>query len=171
MGQPLRAPVLVPNEPILKRRQYRFRRRHTPHFYLVISALSFATLLCGMDVGAYVNGTVLGAEVAFVWTGITAIVVCAAYFWGFYLLMKGTIAESRLKVLVPHATVGTLSPLLYMLNVSIAFEDFSFRSEAAVSVVVAFFSLALLLVQFRMGRAVARVDPPRLLRMVPGSRS
>jgi|SRR5579884_833932 len=158
----LERPVFV--EPILKRKRYRFRRKHTPHFYLVTAALTCAALLAGLEGVDIASRSVTLGNVSFWLTCATALVVFAAYFYGFFLIMHRDIPASRMKVILPHAIVGTLSPLVYAMNVTIAFDDLGSRPVTGFAFGAALVSFFLLCGQYRMGRAVVKVDRPRILR-------
>lgn len=147
-----------------RRHVYRYRRRHTPHFYIVVSALSAAILVCGLHAIAYETQSVLMANVAFAGVVIAALAVFAAYFWGFYMLMSGHIPQKRLKILIPHAGVGTLSPLLYTLNISLALDGLGSQPVSLGMLCVSVLCLALLGLQFTMGRALVRTESLRLLK-------
>lgn len=146
------------------RKRYRFRRRHTPHYYLVITALSGAALVCVLKTAAYLTKSVILASISFGAVVFTALAVSVAFFWGFYMVMNGNIPVRRLRVLAPHAMLGVLSPLFYTLNISVALDSVGTQPESGLSLVTSFFCLGLLGIQFRMGRAVVRPEPIRLLR-------
>lgn len=146
------------------RRRYRYRRRHTPHFYIVIAALTSAAVVCVLNTIAFVSRSIEIANVAFAAIGVTTLIVCAAFFWGFYMLMSGNIPVKRLKVFLPHAGVGVLSPLLYTLNISIDLDGLGTQPLTGLALACGFACFALLCIQFTMGRAVVRPEPLRLLR-------
>ncbi len=156
-----------PSAEIPAAKRYHYHRRHTPHFYLVISALSCATGVCVLKGIAFVNRSVPLATFSFFAVLLTALVVSAAFFWGFTMVMNGNIPTRRLKVLLPHAALGVLSPLLYTLNVSVDYSSVGNAPIGALSLGISLFCLLLLCVQFRMGRAVVRPEPLRLLRGGP----
>jgi hypothetical protein len=145
------------------RRRYRYRRRHTPHFYIVVTALSGAAVVCVLNVIAYRSQSVEISNFAFAAVGVTTLVVFAAYFWGIFMLMSGRIPIRRLKVLVPHAAVGVLSPLLYTLNISADLDGLGTQPIGGLGVACGLCSFCLLCLQFAMGRAVVRTEPLRLL--------
>lgn len=166
MAQPLRRIEDAGFDPQRSaRRRFKFRRRHTPHFYLVVGAVAGASCLCLVDAVAYVlGGTALGV-VAFGMTLLASVLVFAAYFWGFFMVMNGNIPVARMKVFLPHAVVGTLSPLVYMLNVSLLFDTLGSGPLPGWALALAVLSLSLLAVQFLMGRRVVRVERPRVLKL------
>ena len=90
------------------RRRFKYWRRHTPHFYLALTAIAAASLLSLSDGIAFLIGGVVLCGIAFAMTGVTAIAVFSAYFWGFFMVMNGNIPLARIKVFIPHAVVGSL---------------------------------------------------------------
>lgn len=119
--------------------------------------------MCVLNSVAYASKSIGLAQVAFGAIVVTALVVFAAFFWGFFMIMNGHIPARRLKVLLPHGAVGVLSPLLYTINISVALDAVGREPVSMVSLVCGYASLALLSVQFTMGRAVVRTPPLRLL--------
>lgn len=156
----------VPPSPA--RRRYRYRRRHTPHFYIVSTGLSAAALVCVLDAIAFAVGSVVLANLAFVAVVIASLLVFIGYFWGFFMVMSGNIPVKRLKVLVPHAVVGTLAPLLYTINISLAIEGFDTQPVGAIAVLCSIVSFVVLCGQFVMGRAVVRPQPVHIVRKSVG---
>jgi hypothetical protein len=152
------------------RRRYRYHRRHTPHFYLVITSLSCAAVVCVLTTAAFAERSVLLTQVAFAAIVVTALVICAAFFWGFFMLMDGNIPAHRIRVLIPHAAVGVLSPLLYTLNIAAGLDGLGAASAGAVSVACSYASLGVLCIQFAMGRSVVRPEPLKGLRRIDTAR-
>jgi hypothetical protein len=114
---------------------------------------------------AFSLGGVVLSTAAFAMTGVAAIAVFSVYFWGFFMVMSGNIPLARIKVFLPHAAVGTLSPLVYMLNLSLLFDSIGSATFPGSSLTLAISSLALLGIQFVMGKRVVRVERPRLLKL------
>lgn len=146
------------------RRRYRYRRRHTPHYFFVLPAVSAAAGVCLLYWIAYLTRSIMLAEVAFAVVLLTALAVCVAYFWGFYMLMKGSIPQHRLKILIPHAGVGTLSPLLYTLNICFALDGLGSQPVTIWMLIISLLCLTLLGVQFTMGKALVRTGPLRVIK-------
>jgi hypothetical protein len=146
------------------RQRYRYRRRHTPHYYIVSTGISAAALVSLLNAIAYATRSIALANAAFVAVLFASLAVFTGYFWGFFMVMSGNIPVKRLKVLIPHAAVGTLAPLLYTLNVSIAVDGLGVRPVSMMSVVGSALSLILLCVQFVMGKAIVRPQPLRIVR-------
>lgn len=144
-------------------RRWRYWRRHTPHFYLVLLAVSCALLACGTTVVAYVGGGLTLGAVAVVTVGIATLTVSVAYFWGFFLLLSGQVPAHRFRVLLPHACVGTLSPLAFMLNFSLALDGLGRRPVSLWLAGLMSASVGLLGVQFAMGRAVVHRPRPHVV--------
>jgi hypothetical protein len=147
-----------------RKRRVRGRRRHTPHYYIVLSALSLAVIVCVLESVAYETKSIFLSEIAFVGVGLTTFVVSAAFFWGFYMAMSGNIPSHRLKVFLPHGAVGVLSPLLYTLNISVGLDALGTTPVGVWSVICSIGCLALLCIQFVMGKAVVRREPLRIVR-------
>jgi uncharacterized membrane protein len=147
-----------------RRRGYRYHRRHTPHFYIVVAALSAAAGVGALHAIAYRTQSILLADVAFAAVLVAALIVFLAYFWGFYMLMSGHIPKRRLKLLISHAGVGTLSPLLYTLNICLALDGLGSQPVSLWMLCVSMLCFALLAVQFAMGRALVHPESLRLLR-------
>ncbi|HEX8918457.1 MAG TPA: hypothetical protein VF898_08135 [Chloroflexota bacterium] len=148
-----------PRTPGAPRRQ-RFRRRHTPHYFLVLAGLAGAVSVCTLNTIGFVNRSVQFAEICFAAVALTALLISVAFFWGFFMLMNGRIPSHRLRYFVPHGAVGVLSPLLYTLNISTALDDVGSQPVSGLSLVCSYACLGLLCIQFAMGKAVVR--PPRL---------
>lgn len=146
------------------RPRYRFRRSHKPHFYLGTSALVLALLLCVADLAALVHPSTATGELAFVVLIATLVAMLGSYFLGFFMVMDGNIPLHRIKVFLPHALVGSLSPLLYMLNFTIALDGAGRRPLALVSMLFAFVSAAAIGAQYLLGRRVTRVEGLRVVR-------
>lgn len=162
--------VLTPfPDGVTARRRYRFRRRHTPHFYIVTAALSMALLLCAVDIVVWQESSLVAVHVAFGILAVTCLTVMAAYFWGFYMAMSGNIPTDRLKIFIPHAVVGSLSPLIYVLNLTVAFDSVDQPRLNGLSLVLAFVSVGILIIQYSMGRRVVRVERLQLLTRVARS--
>lgn len=164
MAQPVRHLRALPAEPSVARRRYRFRRRHTPHFYLVTVSLALAVGVVAADITGVLVAGVLTGEIAFAILSIAWVSVLVSYFWGFFMLMNGNLPVHRLKVFVPHAIVGTLSPLIYMLNISLALDAVGRGPVGIFSLFCACASLAVIILQFTMGRRVVKVEPLRVVR-------
>jgi hypothetical protein len=145
------------------RSRYRFRRRHTPHYYLVLTSISAAIGVCVVDAVALVTQSVDLAGAAFVVTVAANIVLFTTFFWGFYMAMSGNIPLSRLKYFVPHAMVGLLTPLLYTLNICADLETLG-QPLGGLSLACSVASLGLIGVQFAIGKAVVKPDPLRIMR-------
>jgi hypothetical protein len=60
--------------------------------------------------------------------------------------------------------VGTLSPLIYMLNISLALDAVGRRPVGFVSLMCACASLGVIILQFTMGKRVVKVEPLRVVR-------
>lgn len=145
------------------RRRYRFRRRHTPHFYIVTSAISAAGAVCLLNAVAYSDKSVLMAEISFAAVCVTAVIVSAGFFWGFYMIMSGHIPH-RLNVLAPHGIVGVLSPLLYSLNISVDLDGLGRLPLSGWSFAASIVGFLLLGVQYTMGKLVVRPEPLRIVK-------
>jgi len=124
--------------------------------------LSGATLVCVVNTVAFATRGIGLAEVAFGLVLVTALVIFSAFFWGFYMAMSGNVPAGRLKYLLPHGAVGTLSPLFYTINISIDLDRLGQRVNVW-SLATSFGCLAILLIQFGMGKAVVRPEPLRIL--------
>jgi hypothetical protein len=145
------------------RQRYRFWRRHTPHYYLVLTAISAAVMVCLLNAWAFLSRSLMVSGVAFAMTLFAALAICTAFFWGFYMIMNGNIPVHRLKVLAPHAVVGFLSPLCYTLNISFDLDGVGSRPISGLSLACSAFCLLLLGVQFTMGKLVVRPEPLRVI--------
>jgi hypothetical protein len=146
-----------------RRRRYRYWRRHTPHYYIVLTAISCAVGVCVLEGIAFRSKSVQLAEVAFVAIAFTALIISTAFFWGFFMVMNGNIPAHRLKYLVPHGAVGVLSPLLYTLNICLALDGLGREPVGIGSLVCSVLCLVLLGVQFSMGKAVVHRTRPHLV--------
>ncbi len=133
------------------------------HYYLVLTGLSLAVLVCLLNSVAYVTRRIDLATVAFTAILITALVIFSAFFMGFTMVIEGNIPGRRLNYLLPHAAVGMLSPLFYTLNIAAALDGAGIGPVSRISVVVSYVCLGLLVVQFLMGKAVVRPEPLRLV--------
>jgi uncharacterized membrane protein len=145
------------------RRRYRYRRRHTPHFYLVTSGLIAAAGVCVLNGSAYASGSIQLAELAFVSVGVTNLIIFAAYFWGFYMAMCGRVPIGRMKILVPHACVGVLTPLLYTLNISLDIENLGTAPVTGLALVCSICCFALICLQYGLGKLMVRPEPMHLV--------
>lgn len=145
------------------RARYRFRRRHTPHYYFVLTSLSAAVGVCVVDAIALVTGSVDLAGAALVVTATANVVLFTTFFWGFYMAMSGNIPLHRIKYFVPHAMIGFLTPLLYTLNICADLETLG-QPLTWVSLACGLGSLGLIGVQFAIGKAVVRPEPLRVMR-------
>lgn len=130
---------------------------------MVTTAISLAALLCVVDIGAYASASTWATHLAFGVLTAAFIGVLVSYFYGIFMAMNGNIPTSRLKIFLPHAVVGSLTPLVYMLNLSIAFDNLDQRRLGLFSLVAAFISLGVITVQYLMGRRVVRVDRLKIL--------
>jgi uncharacterized membrane protein len=147
-----------------KRRRFRYRRKHTPHYYIVLTAITLAILVCVLEALAFAQKSLILSEVSFFAVAITTLFVSGAFFWGFYMAMSGNIPSHRLKYFVPHGAVGVLSPLFYTLNISLGLDGFGRQRVGIWSLVCSVVCLLLLLVQFSMGKAVVHREPLRVVR-------
>jgi hypothetical protein len=138
-------------------------RKHTPHYYLVLSGISCALVVVALNAAAFSTRSLLLAEVAFAAVTVAALVIFTAFFWGFYMLMNGNIPVHRLKYLLPHACVGVLAPLFYTLNICVALEGLGHSPVSGLALGTSVLCLALLCLQFSMGKAVVHRTPLRLL--------
>ncbi|HZU14016.1 MAG TPA: hypothetical protein VFB58_14335 [Chloroflexota bacterium] len=145
-----------------RRRAYRYRRPHTPHFYLVLGGLTGAVLVCVLNLVSYVTGSVLLATVTFGATLFTALMIFLAFFWGFYMVSSGLNPERRIVIL--HGAVGMLAPLFYTLNIDAALDGVGTSPVGALSLGTSFACLGLLIVQFLMGKAVVKTERLRVIR-------
>ncbi len=149
------------------RRRYRYRRKHTPHYYLVLTALPCAVAVCILDAIAFFSRSILMAEIAFSATLVTTLVILITFFWGFCLILTINVPVHRMKYLIPHAAVGALSPLAYSLNISLVVDTVGRQPVGAGLLITSCLCLALLLLQFSMGKGVVYNKP---LYLIPGGR-
>jgi hypothetical protein len=147
-----------------RQRRYRYLRQHTPHYYLVLTGITLALLVCGLNCWAFVTKGLLISEVAFGAVVVATLVIFTAFFWGFFMVMSGNIPAHRIRYFLPHGAVGVLSPLFYTLNISFDLEDLGVRPINGLSLVCSFLCLGLLGLQFAMGKRVVRPEPIRLLK-------
>lgn len=168
MGRPLRAvPGTRPRGPSSRpasRHRYKFHRPHKLHYYFVMASITMAVVVCTLNTIAYATRRLDLADVAFAAILVAALTIFCTFFLGFFMLMNGNIPAKRLKYLIPHGAVGTLSPLLYTLNIAAALDGLGTQPVGIVSLATSYASFALLGIQFAMGKAVVRPDPLRLLR-------
>lgn len=146
------------------RRRYRYHRRHTVHYYLVLTGVSAAAGVCLLYGAAYRTGSIVMGELAFAGAMVAGLAVFVAYFWGFYMLMSGNIPLQRVKILIPHAAVGTLSPLLYTLTICFGLDGLGSQPVTVWMPIISLLCLALLGVQFTMGKALVRPQPLRVIK-------
>lgn len=104
------------------------------------------------------------ANVAFGAVSITALLICVAFFWGFFMVMSGNIPAHRIRYFAPHGAVGVLSPLFYTLNICIGLDGLGTRPVSIWSVVCSGTCVVMLGVQVSMGKAVVHRAP---LHIVP----
>lgn len=145
------------------RRRYKFYRPHRVHYYLVVTGITLALLVCGVTTAAWATQRMDLANAAFAMVLVTDLIIFGAFFMGFFMIIEGNIPVRRIKVLLPHACVGMLSPLLYTLNIAAALNRIGEGPVSGTSVIVSFVCLGLLLVQFAMGKAVVRPEPLRVV--------
>ena len=145
--------------------RYKYHRRHTVHYYLVIASVFASACVCVLNFIGYKTGSIQLAEVCFASIVLANALISTAFFWGFFMVMNGHIPTRRIKVLLPHATVGVLSPLLYTLNISINLDGLGAQSVSGLSLACSVGCLGLLAVQWMMGRAIVKPEPIRI--MVP----
>lgn len=120
-----------------------------------------ASVLTGVS---FFTRQVTVAYVSFAMILLTSMLIFAAFFWGFSLVLIGRIPPRRLKYLAPHAAVGLLSPLLYTINVSFALDILDGKPASGALVISTTTSVLLLLVQFSMGKAVVHRAAIHLVR-------
>ncbi|MDQ2742439.1 MAG: DUF2231 domain-containing protein [Chloroflexota bacterium] len=149
------------------RRRYRYWRKHTPHYYLVLTALPCALVVCILNAIAFFSRGILMAELAFYATLATTLIILVTFFWGFCLVLTIEVPVHRMKYLIPHAAVGLLSPLVYSLNISFIVDTVGSQPVNAGVLVTSCLCLALLLLQFSMGKGVVYNKP---LYLIPGGR-
>jgi hypothetical protein len=147
-----------------RRRPYHYVRRHTPHYFIVLSGISCAIIVCALNAWAFITRSLLLSDVAFAAVSVTAVVISVAFFWGIYMVMSGNIPAHRIKVFVPHGIVGVLSPIFYTLNISFDLNDLGIRPTSGLSLGCSLVCLALLGVQFAMGKAVVHSDPLQVIK-------
>lgn len=152
------APALRPP----RRRRYRYFRRHTPHYFIVLTAVTAAIFVLMINSAAYKSGSLGMARAGLIATGIATLIICSAFFWGFSMVMGGNIPVHRLKYLVPHAAVGLLSPLFWAFNFTLALDNLGQRTSLEL-VIISGVCLVLLAVQFSMGKAVVHREPLHLV--------
>ena len=163
MATPNPAASSVADAPVRARHRHKFRRRHKPHFFTGTGALSLAVTLATADMIGVISDSVFVAELAFIALCLTLICVLGSYFLGFFMVMDGNIPLHRVKVFLPHALVGALSPLLYMLNFSLAFDTLGTRPVQMYGLALALFSGLLIAIQYFMGTRVTKVEGLRLI--------
>lgn len=147
-------------------RHHRYRRHHTLHYYIVLTALMLAATVIVLNTIAYRSQSVTMATVAFVAVAITTFVICTAFFWGFFMVMNGNVPIKRLKVLVPHACVGVLSPLIYTLNISVELDGVGQSPTTGLALATSIVCFGLLIVQFAMGKMVVRPGKLRVIQQI-----
>lgn len=145
-------------------RHHRYRRRHTLHYYIVLTGLTLAATVITLNTIAYISRSVTMATVAFFAVVVTTLVISTAFFWGFFMVMNGNFPARRIKVLIPHATVGVLSPLIYTLNISVELDGVGQSPVGGLALACSIVSFGLLLVQFTMGKLVVRPARLRVIR-------
>ncbi len=164
-----RAPVSmrttkIPRSGRKRRKGYRYFRRHTPHYYIVLSGISCAILVCALNAWSFITRSLVLSEVAFAAVGVATVVISVAFFWGVFMVMSGNIPANRIKIFVPHGIVGMLSPIFYTLNISVDLGDVGIRPTSGLSLGCSLVCLVLLGVQFAMGKAVVHPDPLRVVK-------
>jgi uncharacterized membrane protein len=166
--EPQKAPYrVVPKQQ--RRRRYRYRHKHMPHYYLVLIGISCAGLVCLINLVGLLSKSVLWAQVAFAAEVINSLVIFTAFFCGFFMLMSGHIPLHRLKYLLPHGAVGVLTPLLYTVNVSISLEGLGSQPVKGAELGLSLTCLAILAIQFSMGKAVVHREPLHLVKPIERS--
>jgi hypothetical protein len=146
------------------RRRFRRLRRHTPHYYFVVTGVGGATVVGVLDGISYFQRSVYVGTVAFAAVLVTALVIFAGFFWGFSMAIRGKVPQDRLKYVIPHGAVGMLAPLLYTLNISLALDTAGNAPVNGGVLLCGVLSWLLLLVQFSMGKAVAHRPRLRLVK-------
>jgi len=141
-------------------RRHRYRRRHTVHYYTVVIALLCAAAVVALDAIGFVERDIGLSTAAFAAVGIATLAVFVAFFWGFYMLMSGSIPAKRIRRVVPHAALGVIAPLLYTLNLSAGLDDVGRKPVSGVSLGCSLACLLILCLQFWMGKMIVR--PARL---------
>lgn len=129
----------------------------------MIAGVFAASLVCVLNFIGYKTGSIQLAEWCFACIILANALISTAFFWGFFMVMNGHIPIKRIKVLLPHAMVGVLSPLLYTLNISINLEGLGAQSVSGLSLACSLACLALLAVQWMMGRAIVKPEPIRMV--------
>lgn len=146
------------------RRRHRYFRRHTPHYFIVLTGISCAITVCALNAWSFITHSLLLSEVAFAAVSTTAVVISIAFFWGVFMVMSGNIPSHRIKYFVPHGIVGMLSPIFYTLNISFDLNDLGIRPTSGLSLGCSLVCLGLLGVQFAMGKAVVHPDPIQVVK-------
>ncbi|MGH2449121.1 MAG: hypothetical protein ACRDFS_11045 [Chloroflexota bacterium] len=147
----------------VKRRRSHYARQHRVHYYLVLAGVSAAAIEVLLNLAAFLSGDLLLSDIAFAGVCITSLIIFVAFFLGINMIMNGHIPSHRIKILIPHATVGMLAPLFYTLNIAVDLPTVGSAPISGLALAVNCCCLALLAVQFTMGKRVVRTEPLRLI--------
>jgi hypothetical protein len=110
---------------------------------------------CCVNLWAYYDERALSTELGFWCAAVTAGVLFAAWFWGAFLLMSGVMSGERFGVLVVHAALGSVLPLVFMLQVSVQLETFTSQPVGEGEVLIDIAGVVAVLIQAAMGWSVA----------------
>jgi hypothetical protein len=131
---------------------------HSPHFYLALGGIAAAVVACALNLWAYYDEGLLLTKVSFAMAVLTAAILYAAWFWGVFLLMSGN-SVRRLSLLLVHATLGSISPLLYTMAFGLQMDTLSSQPVGGLEVGLEFLGLLMLLTQLGTGRLMRRRRP------------
>jgi hypothetical protein len=145
------------------RRPYLYWGQHSPHYYLAIAGVLGGVVCAVLNVWAYYDEGMILTHIAFDAVVTTTVILFLAFFWGCFLLMSGTIPTRRLRYVLFHATLGTLSPLIFSLSISAELPTLNTQPIGDLEVYLGFVSVIVLVVQFLSGWSVLDRRPWRIL--------
>lgn len=154
-------PVVDSAEASTRVRSIRFRRsfHRSPHYYLALTGLVSAVVVCVLNLWAYYNEGLSLTMAGFIALLVTTTILAITWFWGGLLLMFGVIVPSRLAYLIFHATLGSITPPLYALAIGLQIDSLGRQPVGDIEVELEIAALLVLSVQLISGWVMLKRRP------------
>lgn len=136
--------------------------KHTPHYYLGLAGYLSAVAVLVLNLWAYYDESLVPTRIGFAATAVATAILLITWFWGVFLLMNGLILKRRLLYLLFHATLGSISPLFYTVNIGMQMNSLVTQPVSDIEIGLDFAALIALTVQLISGWVMLQRGPWRM---------
>jgi len=127
------------------------RRRAGIHYRLAITGYLAALVVAALNVWAYYDERLVVSQIGFAAAGVATLILLTTWFWGVFMVMNGRIMTGRVVYLLFHATLGSISSLLYTMVIGLQMDSLGSQPVSGLDVSLELAAVAALSVQIISG--------------------